>query len=302
MKYTNKQIKRILRIQEFIDLSDTLARAYRDLNNKEFIIRTFADQERIYRLYCSSVFNLIKAMQVSKEFFEQNDKYDDFIKMLNTKYIANNNKYYIKGNYEATFYKILETIRNQVNHFEKDDNDNNVLFEVYIDFELIEIVHTTIRSIFYDVYNDIDKKKIKDIILSKPKIQYSFDKISNKMDDLKLKIDKSDNRLNIFFKEDNERAYELYNQLFNSSNLYDLLTNDPKALEKFDSADKEIKASLSKEEKYINENGTPLEKEAFQLLKDFTKEKEGDSIKDTEKNILELQEKLNKLKEKYNNN
>ncbi len=301
MKYTNKQIKRILRIQEFIDLSDTLARAYRDLNNKDFIIKTFADQERIYKLYCSSVFNLIKAIQASKEFFEHNDKYTDFTKMLETKYTANNNRYYINGNYETTFYKILETIRNQVNHFEKDDDDNNVLFEVYIDFELVEIVHTTIRSIFYEVYNKIDKKKIKDIILSKPKIQYSFDKITNKMDDLKLKINESDNRLNRVFKKDNERAHELYDQLFNSSNLYDLLTNDPKAIEKFDSADKEIKESMNKAEKYINKHGTPLEKEAFQLLKEFTKEKETDSIKNTEKNILEFQEKLNKLKEKYNN-
>lgn len=66
MKYTNKQIKRLLRINEFVQMSDTLAQVYKDFENKEYFIKTFADQERIYRLYCSSVYNLIKAIQESK--------------------------------------------------------------------------------------------------------------------------------------------------------------------------------------------------------------------------------------------
>ena len=74
------------------------------------------------------------------------------------------------------------------------------------------------KNVLYDqllLYPDkfFDKKKIKNIILYKPKIQYSFDKISNKIDDLKLKIDESDNRLNKVFKKENERAYVLYDQL-----------------------------------------------------------------------------------------
>lgn len=300
MKYTNKQIKRILRINDFIQMSDTLAQVYKDFENKEYFIKTFSDQERIYRQYCSSVYNLIKAIQESKEFFVKESKYSDFEKMLDTRYVANDSKYFNKDNYESTFFKILETIRHQVNHFTKDDDDNNVLFEIYIDFDLIEIVRNTINDIFYEVYNTIDKKKIKEIVLSKPKIQYSLDKINNNMDDLKLRINKSYNRLNGVFKKDNERAYELYDQLFNSSNLYDLLTNNPKAIEKFDLADKEMKESLNRAGEYIAKNGTDLEKEAFTLFKEFTQEKENDSIKNTEKNILELQEKLKKLKVKYN--
>lgn len=83
------------------------------------------------------------------------------------------------------------------------------------------------------------------------------------MDDLKLKINESDNKLNIVFKEKNERAYELYNQLFNNITLYDLLTKEPEAIKKFNLADKEIKESLIREEEYIHKNGTDLEKNHF---------------------------------------
>ena len=42
-------------------------------------------------------------------------KYADFKKMVATKYIANDNKYSNNDNYESTFYKIIEKIRNQEN-------------------------------------------------------------------------------------------------------------------------------------------------------------------------------------------
>lgn len=300
MKYSNKQIKRILRIKEFVEIADTLSRVYNDFDNKEFIIDTFNDKERIYKMYCSSIYNLIKAIQDSKEFFGKTIKYKEFENILEQKYIANDNKYCSKDNYESTLFKIFETIRHQVNHFTKDDDDNNILFEIYIDFNIIEKLRLVINDIFYEVYNKIDKNKIKEIILSKPKIQYSFDNFSNKMDELKLKIKESDNRLNEVFKEDNNRAMELFDKLFNSSNLYDLFVKDPDAIKKFDSADIEMQESYKKIEKYINKNGTELEKETIKLIKEFMKEKESKSIKDRNKNILELQERLSELVEKHN--
>ena len=50
-------------------------------------------------------------------------------------------------------------------------------------------------------------------------IKYAMDKLSNKVDELKLRIPKNENRLNEVFKKDNDRSLELFDQLFNGSNL-----------------------------------------------------------------------------------
>ncbi len=302
MKYTDKQIGKILNVQEFVAMSNTLSKVYLDFENKEYFIDTFTDRDRVYRIYCASIYNLVKAIQDSKEYFINTKKYEEFENMISQEFIANDNKYYKKENYKATLFKIIETIRHQVNHSLKEAEDNNILFAAYIDFEILENLRAIINDIFSEIYNQIDKAKIKEIVLSKPKIKYSMDKLSNKFDELKLRIPDNENRLNEVFKKDNERSLELFDQLFNGSNLYDLYMKDPEAIKRFDSADKEIQESFKEVEKYINNNGTDLEKEALQLFKEFTKEKEGDSIKDTEKNILELQDRLNQLKEKYNKN
>ncbi len=91
---------------------------------------------------------------------------------------------------------------------------------------------------------------------------------------------------------------ELFDQLFNSSNIYDLFMKNPEAIRNLNLADKEMQEILNRTEKYINDNGTEAEKEALILFKKFINEKEGDNIKNIEKNILELKDKLN---EKYNN-
>ena len=160
----------------------------------------------------------------------------------------------------------------------------------------------TINDIFSEVYNQIDKAKIKELILNKPKIKYSMDKLSNKVDELKLRIPENENRLNEVFKKDNERALELFDQLFNSSNIYDLFMKDPEAIKRFELADKEMQESLNRAEEYINSNGTDLEKEAFRILKEFMKSDEETSIKDSNKNVEELKNRLEKLVEKNNRN
>lgn len=302
MKYTDKQIGKILNVQEFVAMSNTLSKVYLDFENKEYFIDTFTDRDRIYRIYCASIYNLIKAIQDSKEYFINTKKYEEFEKMINQEFIANDNKYYKKENYKATLFKIIETIRHQVNHSLKDDEDNNILFAAYIDFEILENLRFIINDIFSEVYNQIDKSKIKELILNKPKIKYSMDKLSNKVDELKLRIPENENRLNEVFKKDNERSLELFDQLFNGSNLYDLFMKDPEAINRFDSADKEIQESLNRVEEYINSNGTDLEKEAFKIYKEFMENDEEVSIKDTTKNIEEMKARLEKLVEKNNNN
>lgn len=302
MKYTDKQIGKILNVQEFVAMSNTLFKVYLDFENKEYFIDTFTDRDRIYRIYCASIYNLIKAIQDSKEYFINTKKYEEFEKMINQEFIANDNKYYKKENYKATLFKIIETIRHQVNHSLKDDEDNNILFAAYIDFEILENLRFIINDIFSEVYNQIDKTKIKEIVLNKSKIKYSMDKLSNKVDELKLRIPENENRLSDVFKKDNERSIELLDQLFNGSNLYDLFMRDPEAIKRFDSADREIQKSFKKIEEYINVNGTNLEKEAFKIYKEFMENDEEVSIKDTTKNIEEMKVRLEKLVEKNNKN
>lgn len=302
MKYTDKQIGKILNVQEFVAMSNTLSKVYLDFENKEYFIDTFTDRDRIYRIYCASIYNLVKAIQDSKEYFINTKKYEEFEKMINQEFIANDNKYYKKENYKATLFKIIETIRHQVNHSLKDDEDNNILFAAHIDFEILENLRFIINDIFSEVYNQIDKTKIKEIVLNKPKIKYSMDKLSNKVDELKLRIPENENRLNEVFKRNNERSLELFEQLFNGSNLYDLYMKDPEAIKRFDSANREIQESFKKIEEYINVNGTNLEKEAFKIYKEFMENDEELSIKDTIKNIEDMKARLEKLVEKNNKN
>lgn len=302
MKYTDKQIGKILNVQEFVAISNTLSKVYLEFENKEYFIDTFTDRDRIYRIYCASIYNLVKAIQDSKEYFANTKKYVEFEKMINQEFIANDNKYYKKENYKATLFKIIETIRHQVNHSLKDDEDNNILFTAYIDFEILENLRLTINDIFSEVYNQINKAKIKEIVLNKPKIKYSMDKLSNKVDELKLRIPENENRLNEVFKKDNDRSLELFDQLFSSSNIYDLFMKDPEAIRKLELADMEMQESFNKIEEYINNNGTDLEKEAFRILKEFMENDEEASIKDTTKNIEEMKARLEKLVEKNNKN
>ena len=295
MEYTNKQINKILNVQEFVAMSNTLSKVYLDFENKEYFIDTFTDRERIYKIYCASIYNLVKAIQDSKEYFINTKKYEEFENIINQEYVAIDNKYYKKENYKASLFRIIETIRHQVNHSLKDDEDNNILFAAYIDFEILENLRIVINNIFSEVYNEIDKSKIKEIVLNKPKIKYSMDKLSNKVDELKLRIPENENRLNKNFKKENERSLELFDQLFNGSNLYDLIMKDPEAIKRFDSADKEIQKLFEEGEKYINENGSELEKEALKTFKEFMKEKENKSINDINKNVEELKTRLEKL-------
>lgn len=298
MNFTDKQINRILNVHEFVALANTLSKVYNDFENKEYIIDTFTDRDRIYKIYCASIYNLIRAIKESKEYFNDTKRYEEFEEIINQEYVADDNRYYSKENYKASLFKIIETIRHQVNHSLKDDEDNNILFESYIDFKVLEHLRTIINDIFKEIYNKIDKSKIKDIVLNKPKVKYSIDKLSNKVDELKLKIPESENRLHEVFKKDNDRALELFDQLFNSSNLYDLFMKDPEAIKRIVLADKEISESFKKVEDYINENGTALEKNTLSIFKEFTAEKEGESIKDINKNVEELKERLSKLVEK----
>ena len=67
MEFTNNQIKCILRIKELLETSNVLSKLYKEYDDKELSMLNITDQERFYKVYCSSIYNLIKIMsQIEK--------------------------------------------------------------------------------------------------------------------------------------------------------------------------------------------------------------------------------------------
>ena len=300
--YTNKQINRILCIEELVEYTNILSKIYLEQDNKEFFIDNLNEKEKIYKLYCAAIFNLIKAIKESKEFFGKTEKYKDFEDMLNQKFIASDNKYYSKENYESSLFKIIETIRNQVNYYQINDGDNNVLFEAYIDFEIVEKLRKIMNDIFNEIYDELDQTKIKNIVLNKPKIKYSFDKLSNKVDELNALVSKDDNLLPDKVKKDSEKMAIIFSDIFNSEMIYDIFNRDPAAINKVQEADSEIINLFKSIESYINSYGSEYEKEAAKILKKYMNEEfsDNESINDINNKEVKMKEELIELFKKYN--
>lgn len=298
MTYTNKQINRILHIQDFLGTANILSKIYREYDNKELNASNIIEEQCIYKLFCSAMYNLIDAIKKSNEIFDNTKSYKLFQQNINKKFVADNNEFVERESYELNLYKILAQIRHQNNHFEKDDNDDTMLFEIYIDFEIFDDLRKIINEIFYEVYNEIDKNKIKQITLSRPKIKYSFDKFDKNVDYIELKYLKSTNEIDKIFAKDNERAIEILREYCNPSNIFGLVNNDKETLKKYDLNDKEMDELFNKYDKYIFENGNELQKQAMNLIKDFFINNENVTKSEYDKNTKELVDKLKELKEK----
>ena len=54
MKYTNKDINRILRIREFVETSNTLSKVYLDFDNKEYTLLNLIGDRLYSRIYTGS--------------------------------------------------------------------------------------------------------------------------------------------------------------------------------------------------------------------------------------------------------
>lgn len=298
MNYTNKQINRILHIQDFLGTANILSKIYREYDNKELNASNIIEKQCIYKLFCSAMYNLIDAIKKSNEIFGNTKSYKLFQQNINKKFVADNNEFVERESYESNLYKILAQIRHQNNHFEKDDNDDTMLFEIYIDFEILDDLRKIINEIFYEVYNEIDKNKIKQITLSRPKIKYSFDKFDKNVDYIELKYLESTNEIDKIFAKDSERAIEILREYCNPSNIFDLVNNDKETLKKYDLNDKEMDKLFNKYDKYIFENGNELQKQAMNLIKDFFINNENVTKSEYDKNTKELVDKLKELKEK----
>lgn len=298
MNYTNKQINRILHIQDFLGTANILSKIYREYDNKELNASNIIEKQCIYKLFCSAMYNLIDAIKKSNEIFGNTKSYKLFQQNINKKFVADNNEFVERESYESNLYKILAQIRHQNNHFEKDDNDDTMLFEIYIDFEILDDLRKIINEIFYEVYSEIDKNKIKQITLSMPKIKYSFDKFDKNVNYIELKYLESTNEIDKIFAKDNERAIEILREYCNPSNIFDLVNNDKETLKKYDLNDKEMNELFNKYDKYIFENGNELQKQAMNLIKDFFINNENVTKSEYDKNTKELVDKLKELKEK----
>lgn len=301
MKYTNNEINRILRIREFVEICNTLSKIYLDFDKKNMSIDTINDKDRIFKVYCSSVYNLIDAIEKDKQFFDKLDKYLEFDKLINEKYVAEDNKYFKDENHQESLYLILNSIRNQCNHSRRDEDDNNLLFDIYIDFNVVDHLRILIDEMFYETFNTIDKKKLKEVTISKQRIKYSVDKIKIQMDQVRNRVDEIDKQIVNPFKEENSKAFELFEKMFTARNIYDLLSKDGNAFKKLENANNEMQEMMGKVDKYYQEKGTDLEREAFKLLKNFFKEEDdNETFEDYNNRVQKLQTDISKLKEKYN--
>lgn len=298
MNYTNKQINRILHIQDFLGAANTLSKIYSEYDDKEITADNIIEKQCIYKLFCSAMYNLIDAIKKSNEIFGNTKSFKVFQEKINQKFIANNIEFLEKESYESNLYKILSQIRHQNNHFEKDDNDDTMLFEIYIDFKIIDELRKIINEIFYEVYNEIDKNKIKQVALSTSKVKYSFDEFDKKVYYVELKFLESTNEIDKIFAKDNERAIEILREYYNPSNIFDLMNKDKETMKKYDMIDKEMGELFNKQDKYIAENGNNLQKEAMNLLKEFFDNNESVTKNEYDKNMKALVDKLKALKEK----
>lgn len=296
MNYTIKQIKCILRIQEFIEMCNTLSKVYNDFDDRELSIVNIADKNRIYKLYCASIYNSLDAIKQSKDIFGNCEKYSDFEKFINKEFSANDEKYYENKEYKANFFRIIKTIRKQVNHFNRDEEDDNVLFEIYIDSKIVDELRLIINEIFYEIYNKVDKKKIEIQRLSKPKIKYSFDRITDQINLIEQKLKKSTNEVDKFFSKKNEESIKMLRNLFSPNNLYNLLSNDEDAIKNFKHMEKRVEELFEEQKKYIDTNGTKKQKEAINLIEKFVVN-EPISKNNYNKRIKKLKNDLDKLAE-----
>lgn len=302
MNYTNKQISRILHIQDFLGTVNTLSKIYTEYDDKELSSDNIIEKQCIYKLFCSVMYNLIDAIKKSKELFGNSKSYKLFEEKINQKFVVDSNEFCTKSNYESNLYKILSQIRHQNNHFEKDDNDDTVLFEIYIDFKIIDELRKIVNELFYEIYNEIDNDKIKQIVLSKPKVKYSFDKFDKQVDYIETKYLESTNEIDKIFAKDNERAIEILREYSNPNNILDLMNKDGEAIKKYDLIDKEMEELFNKQDKYIAKNGNKIQKEAMNLLKDFFINNESVTKNEYEKNVKELANKLKELSVKVEEN
>lgn len=295
MEYTNKQLNKILSLKEFLEITNTLSEVYKSYNDKKISVKNDIDKSNIYKVFCGSLFNTLDGIIKCKEFFNNCIKFDNLNNLLNQVYITEDKEIYNKVGYKTTLYKMLRETRNLYNHFEKEENDETMLYEVYIDLNILEEIRKLANDIFYEFYKNIDAKCLKNAEINRKKIKYRLGLLNNSIVNLENKIIASNNRIDKIYERETKESIALVKKTFEPGNLYDLFNGDKSAIEEFDNIDSKISGYYKKAKNEVEKNGSDNEKKIMQILDEFMKSDEEISYKEREENFERMIEDVKRI-------
>lgn len=295
MEYTNKQLNKILSLKEFLEITNTLSEVYKSYNDKKILVKNDIDKSNIYKVFCGSLFNTLDGIIKCKEFFNNCIKFDNLNNLLNQVYITEDKEIYNKVGYKTTLYKMLRETRNLYNHFEKEENDETMLYEVYIDLNILEEIRKLANDIFYEFYKNIDAKCLKNVEINRKKIKYRLGLLNNSIVNLENKIIASNNRIDKIYERETKESIALVKKTFEPGNLYDLFNGDKSAIEEFNNIDSKISGYYKKAKNEVEKNGSDNEKKVMQILDEFMKSDEEISYKEREENFERMIEDVKRI-------
>lgn len=295
MEYTNKQLNKILSLKEFLEITNTLSEVYKSYNDKKISVKNDIDKSNIYKVFCGSLFNTLDGIIKCKEFFNNCIKFDNLNNSLNQVYITEDKEIYNKVGYKTTLYKMLRETRNLYNHFEKEENDETMLYEVYIDLNILEEIRKLANDIFYEFYKNIDAKCLKNAEINRKKIKYRLGLLNNSIVNLENKIIASNNRIDKIYERETKESIALVKKTFEPGNLYDLFNGDKSAIEEFNNIDSKISGYYKKAKNEVEKNGSDNEKKVMQILDEFMKSDEEISYKEREENFERMIEDVKRI-------
>lgn len=295
MEYTNKQLNKILSLKEFLEITNTLSEVYKSYNDKKISVKNDIDKSNIYKVFCGSLFNTLDGIIKCKEFFNNCIKFDNLNNLLNQVYITEDKEIYNKVGYKTTLYKMLRETRNLYNHFEKEENDETMLYEVYIDLNILEEIRKLANDIFYEFYKNIDAKCLKNAEINRKKIKYRLGLLNNSIVNLENKIIASNNRIDKIYERETKESIALVKKTFEPGNLYDLFNGDKSAIEEFNNIDSKISGYYKKAKNEVEKNGSDNEKKVMQILDEFMKSDEEISYKEREENFERMIEDVKRI-------
>jgi len=263
---SNKQIKRIISISNIMQIVNYLQKHYISFERKKINKDNIIDRGIVYKLLCSNMFNLIDAIRKSKDIFEDLiPEYKAFEKEINRKYVSNDTKYYKKGTTSMTLFELMREMRHEMNHFEKDVNDQITLFEIEVKFDDIKKLKETTEILINKKIQSINKKDIKALILSRPKITYETDKIDESITVFKTKI--KDAVYESEYKDEMLHMTNIIGEIFRPDFLIELINNDSDAIEKFNFSLEELDQISLKCDEEILAKGTEEDIQKYNAMK-----------------------------------
>lgn len=263
---SNKQIKRIISISNTLEIVNYLQKQYISFEERAFNKDNIINRGIVYKLFCSNMFNLIDAIEKSKDFFQDLViEYENFKDEINRKYISDNSKYYKKIDTSMTLFELLREMRHEMNHFEKDVNDQITLFEIEVKYDDMRKLKETTEILINKKMQSINKKTINQLILSRPKIIYETDRIDNSIEIFKTKIQGA--VCESEYRDDMLHMTNVISKTFRPDFLIELVNNDSDAIEKFNSNLRELEQISLKYDEEILLKGTEEDIKKYNAMK-----------------------------------